>query len=387
MNWLDPDQHRPTLAARLTVAAVALICLLAIALLIALPSSLEAQIPSGYVQTTATVAPLANGSFGASWTNLSSSPQLGLLGCVSTFQQTVSGAFDAYGHFSVPLADTAQICPTPSTWSFTFTFSCPVGQPASAFTIQVAVTGGGGTEDISSQITAALPATSCSSGGGGGGNLSGSGTAGYIPLWTGLHSLGNSPADYAVTTPATFTFPYRVNVGPIPNFKVFIGPLSTMLSSWNFDTTTPATALASLGGTLPALNYQTLQAAGAVQPQEQALNFTAGFTVTDDPSNHRTNVALATAVPKVVLSLPATTVNANTCSTTATASLTGVVSTSTFSTAFASNPTAAVGWGANGGLVVELWPDTSPNVLDWSVCNQTSSNITPTAITLNVGVN
>jgi hypothetical protein len=37
--------------------------------------------------------------------------------------------------------------------------------------------------------------------------------------------------------------------------------------------------------------------------------------------------------------------------------------------------------------VVELWPDASPDIVDWSICNQTTSNITPTAITLNVGVN
>ena len=85
--------------------------------LLVLPIS--AQIPSGYVQTTATVPVLAGGSFGAAWTNLSSSPQLGLLGCVSTFQNTVNGSIDSYGHFSTLLADTAQICPTPSTWTFT----------------------------------------------------------------------------------------------------------------------------------------------------------------------------------------------------------------------------------------------------------------------------
>ena len=127
-----------------------------------------AQIPSGYVQTTATVASLANGSFGASWTNLSSSPQLGLLGCVSTFQTTVSGQFDAYGHFSTLLADTAQICPTPSTWTFTLSFACPAGAPPTSFTLQVAITGGGGTEDISTQITAALPANPCGGRGQGG---------------------------------------------------------------------------------------------------------------------------------------------------------------------------------------------------------------------------
>ncbi|HUD73697.1 MAG TPA: hypothetical protein VMQ76_01395, partial [Terracidiphilus sp.] len=128
------------------------------------PAVLVAQIPSGYVQTTATVPALAGGSFGAAWTNLSSSPQLGLLGCVSTFQNTVNGSIDSSGHFSTLLADTAQICPTPSTWAFTL--SCPAASPG-AFQIQIAVTGGGGTEDISSQITAALPAGICSGGGGG----------------------------------------------------------------------------------------------------------------------------------------------------------------------------------------------------------------------------
>jgi hypothetical protein len=149
--------------------------------------------------------------------------------------------------------------------------------------------------------------------------------------------------------------------------------------------------------------YQTVQSAGTAQPQELNLNFASGFTVADDPSNHRTNVSVAApSVAKVQLSLPATTVNANTCSTPAVVTLTGTYSNatctasylhppilcSTFSTAFATNPVAAVGWGANGGLVVELWPDaTDDNTLDWSICNQTASNITPTAITLNVGVN
>jgi hypothetical protein len=134
-----------------------------------LPLAAIAQIPSGYVQTTATVPLLANGSYGAAWTNLSSSPQLGLLGCVSTFQTTVNGTLDAFGHFSVLLADTSQICPTPSTWTFTLTFACPVGTPASAFQVTVPVVGGGGVEDISSQITAALPPQGCNGGGGGGG--------------------------------------------------------------------------------------------------------------------------------------------------------------------------------------------------------------------------
>ena len=132
-------------------------------------------------------------------------------------------------------------------------------------------------------------------------------------------------------------------------------------------------------------HYQTVQAAGSAVAQEPILNFLAPLTAVDDSSHTRTNVGLA--IPKVQLSLPATLITANTCSSTSTATLAGVTSTSTFSTAFATSPVAATGWGANGGLVVELWPDASPNTVDWAICNQTSGSITPTAIVLNVGVN
>jgi hypothetical protein len=143
-------------------------------------------------------------------------------------------------------------------------------------------------------------------------------------------------------------------------------------------------------------DYQTIQAAGTPLPQEAALNFAAGFTVTDDPTNHRTNVALGGN--KVVLALPATGVTATSCTTPATVTLIGTYSKaqcdanpatcSTFTGAFQTIPNAATGWGANGGLVVELWPDaTTTNTLDWSICNQTTGTINPTAINFNVGVN
>ena len=132
--------------------------------LLLFPVLASAQIPSGYVQATATVPILANGYFGAAWTNLSSSPQLGLLGCVSTFQTTVNGTIDSYGKFSVLLADPAQICPSPSTWTFTFSCFTPPG----AFITPITVTGGGSTDDISAQIIAAAPTNICQSGGGSG---------------------------------------------------------------------------------------------------------------------------------------------------------------------------------------------------------------------------
>lgn len=301
---------------------LSILALAALLFLTACPLPAPAQIPSGYVQTVMTVPSLANGTFGASWTNLSSSPQLGLLGCVSTFQTTVSGAVNAYGSISVQLADTAQICPSPSTWTFNFTFSCPVGQTPSSFMVQIPITGGGGTEDISAQVSAALPPTSCSGGGGGGGNLSGSGTTGYIPIWTGMHALGNSLEDYGVANPALFTFHAPIVVLSIPTFSAHVGPLGTMSASWNFDTTTPATALASLGATQSAntvwagptsgspatpgfralvladfpsltLYYQTMQANGSDQTQRPKLNFSTAFALTDSASPAQTTVGLA----------------------------------------------------------------------------------------------
>jgi hypothetical protein len=214
---------------------------LTIATILLFATASPAQIPSGFVQTTATVPVLAGGSFGASWTNLSSSPQLGLLGCVSTFQTTVNGAIDSYGHFSTLLADTAQICPAPSTWSFTL--SCPAVAPGS-FQIQVPITGGGGTEDISAQITAALPVNICNGSGSGGG---------ITPITKG--GTGSTTAAGAFTNivapGGTFTGPVTVdstlNIGaPITPPEFSMEPLGTIPASWTLDVTTPGTALASL---------------------------------------------------------------------------------------------------------------------------------------------
>ena len=85
----------------------------------------------------------------------------------------------------------------------------------------------------------------------------------------------------------------------------------------------------------------------------------------------------------IQITLPTTAIGANSCTSAATATMTGLTTTMAFSTAFATNPNGVTGWGANGGLVVTLWP--TANTLNWSVCNQTGSSITPGAMTLNVG--
>lgn len=218
----------------LTALAVAGILLAASAL------PVYVQVPSGYVQTTATVPALARFSFGAAWTNLSASSQLGLLGCVSTFQTTVNGTFDSYGHFSTLLADTSQICPAPSTW--TFTISCPMGTTG-GFQVQAAVTGGGGSADISAQITAVLPANPCTASGGGGGG------GGGIPGGSNTDVQVNVNGFFGGYDTLTYTPTAGLDIGGvIAGYYVTIGPQSTPPANWVFDLTTPGTALASIGG-------------------------------------------------------------------------------------------------------------------------------------------
>ncbi len=203
--------------------------------------SAAAQIPSGYVQTTATVPALANATYGAAWTNLSSSTQLGLLGCVSTFQQTVNGKVNSYGTFTTLLADTAQICPSPSTWTFTFTFSCPAGQTPGGFTVAVAVTGGGTTEDISSQIAAALPATPC-----GGAIPSSYVSKTQTTLQTMAGPLAWSPTSAATTTLQNLSGLSTTDIGT-----------QTMVGSLAVGSSTPTTIGASgINSGIPALGQE-----------------------------------------------------------------------------------------------------------------------------------
>lgn len=80
--------------------------------------------------------------------------------------------------------------------------------------------------------------------------------------WTGTTASGGCSAGTCVLTnptgPQTIRQPTGtslnlvggpLDVGTLPTYSVQIAPLGTMTASWNFDTTTPATALASLGGT------------------------------------------------------------------------------------------------------------------------------------------
>lgn len=88
-------------------------------------------------------------------------------------------------------------------------------------------------------------------------------------------------------------------------------------------------------------------------------------------------------IANVQVVLPTTAITANTCTTVTTVTMTGVTTTSTFPTAFATDPSGVTGWGAVGGLTFVAWP--TADTLNWKVCNVTAASITPGAMTLNVG--
>ncbi|MHB1952140.1 MAG: beta strand repeat-containing protein [Sulfobacillus sp.] len=96
--------------------------------------------------------------------------------------------------------------------------------------------------------------------------------------------LTNPTASQTVTQPAGTSFNLLggpLYVGNVPTYTANIGALGTMAASWNFDTTTPATALGSLnglplgGGTLTGgLTVPTLTATDSVTtPQLTATTF------------------------------------------------------------------------------------------------------------------
>jgi len=80
---------------------------------------------------------------------------------------------------------------------------------------------------------------------------------------------------------------------------------------------------------------------------------------------------------------PTTAVTGNSCSAAATTvTMTGLTSTMTITFTPNADITASVGWGSTGGLVIVAWPTT--NTVNYKICNQTGSSITPGAVTWNV---
>lgn len=206
-------------------------------------------------------------------------------------------------------------------------------------------------------------------------------TTGFIPLAASSTSIANSLLDYGVTTAGTFTFGAAVafhdGSGKGGGFNGTEGTAPTGGSGvdnlWADSTAHRLMMNNNNGG---ATNLPGVATAGT---SGHLVAFAAnGIDLVDGGA----------VIANIQITLPTVAIAANSCygsalNTAATATMTGLATTSTFTTAFATDAHAVNGWGGTGGLTMDMWP--TVNTLNWMVCNQTASSITPGAMTLNVG--
>lgn len=100
--------------------------------------------------------------------------------------------------------------------------------------------------------------------------------------------------------------------------------------------------------------------------------------------SYSSGVYLPEVIADIQITMPTSSLAGNSCTATATATMTGLATTSSISSTFSSDPSSVTGWGSTGGLMLATWPSAA-NTLSWRVCNQTGSSITPGAMTMNVG--
>jgi hypothetical protein len=147
-------------------------------------------------------------------------------------------------------------------------------------------------------------------------------------------------------------------------------PVAPAFFDWTVTDTSGATTLACASGNFNGVSSITISAGQVV----------AG--IHSDGTNCFGSISSSDVIADIQITLPTSTINANTCTSYSTATMTGVTTTTTFSFSPASDPTGVTGWGSVGGLVIASYPTT--NTLNWAVCNQSTSNITPGSLTANV---
>lgn len=90
-------------------------------------------------------------------------------------------------------------------------------------------------------------------------------------------------------------------------------------------------------------------------------------------------------IANATITVPATAIAANTCNTVTAITMTGLATTSVIAAIPQVDVSAVTGWGATGGLVLDIWPSAA-NTASVKTCNQTASSITPSAaVTFNLG--
>ena len=277
----------------------------------------------------------------------------------------------------------------------------------------------------------------------GGGNVSaaGSQTPGYFTEWISGSgkTIGNGLADDGITTANTFTYAgtggIAASAGPIQstsdgthagslqlvgnttaptlaaNSWGFVGPNSASFTKWFIQPPAvgPAASvipvLGAISSSLSAMSLYALSGTGTTIPTTVSPTFTTPALGTPSAVNLSNATSLpcaampaltgavtttagscatSPAVADTTTTVGTTAIGANSCTSSATTvTMTGVTTAMTFSFTPTSDTHAVTGWGGTGGLKINAWP--TSNTLNYYVCNQTASSITPGgSVTFNV---
>jgi hypothetical protein len=172
--------------------------------------------------------------------------------CGQPVATPVTGNLNLSGSFSTQVADSFKVTPGPGSWTVS------VADIGNISPVTITMPLSATTQDVSTQLQAAAAATSLV------GVIANNINETVYPPWLNAIATGavllNPSHTQTITQPVNTNFNIVtsgtgiVNVvgldvdGPILGNFVTIGPHSTPASSWTFDTYSPSTALASIGG-------------------------------------------------------------------------------------------------------------------------------------------
>lgn len=186
--------------------------------------------------------------------------------------------------------------------------------------------------------------------------------------------------------------------------------LGTATSSANFNSANFETVSSFWNGSSAAANvWEWLDILGTGTNPTSTLTFTkagtTGFGAVSVPSlivsgissstspvcPNGTNGSLTTAgcsgasgVTNISITVTGGTQGANSCTSAATATMTGLTTGMVVLPGYGASPAALTGWGSSGGMVFDAWASAS-NTVSWIACNQTTGSITYSGITFIVG--
>lgn len=209
-----------------------------------------------------------------------------------------------------------------------------------------------------------------------------------------IAAIGRTPAGAAPSIAAgqgaDLGFNYSSTLTPLDN-SLFAHIAGDTLDSWR----------ACTGGEL-AIGMATAETTGNPEGCPASEMLSVGWTGTGNAPffvDSSGNVTLhnltctgtgcggGSGISNITIAVTGATQGANTCSSPATATMTGLTTSgagSHLTSAYTANPSALIGWGSTGGMVFQAWPSAA-NTVSWIVCNQTASPITFSSITFSMG--